>query len=198
MKLKNSYFGMRHGEGFATVQGIIISDPECGTFKKYPLTVVGRWQVKHSIMRAKKMGLLGPSPRIYSSPFSRCAEAAEIVREVLGIKEKILLDTRLRERWFGSLDQTRVENYRQVWRLDRWDSYHKTFGVESPGEVENRMRDFVMGCERDHVGETFLLVSHGDPLQILATALHGILPGFHRKLPELGLAEIRELVLTRS
>lgn len=50
-----------------------------------------------------------------SSPFSRCKRTAEIAKEVLGIKDEILFDNRLKERWFGDFGRTHNSNYQKVW-----------------------------------------------------------------------------------
>ncbi|MDW7749066.1 histidine phosphatase family protein, partial [Halomonas sp.] len=47
--------------------------------------------------------------------------------------------------------------------------------------------------EQRHAGETILLVSHGDPLQILLTALEGRELSRHRERPALTPASITVL-----
>ena len=51
----------------------------------------------------------------------------------------------------------------------------------------------VADLEADHADETFLLVSHGDALQILLTAFAGLDASTHRDIEHLQTAEIRAL-----
>jgi broad specificity phosphatase PhoE len=51
--------------------------------------------------------------------------------------------------------------------------------------------------ERRYSGRAILLVSHGDPLQILQAGFLLIDPSGHRSLPPLETAEIRPLRLAR-
>jgi probable phosphoglycerate mutase len=56
------------------------------------------------------------------------------------------------------------------------------------------MSDLVHEIDQSGSGNTYLLVSHGDPLQILITAAREIDLRFHRQLDPLGTGEVRLLV----
>ena len=53
----------------------------------------------------------------------------------------------------------------------------------------------VAELERRYAGRDILLVSHGDTLQILQAGFLRMDPAAHRRLPPLGVAEIRTLRL---
>lgn len=81
------------------------------------------------------------------------------------------VDTRLRERHFGELEGQGDDRYPEIWALDVQDAKHQHHGVEAVSAVASRMQAVMEDWEERVSGETILLVSHGDPLQILLTAL---------------------------
>ena len=82
---------MRHGHAESNRLDIINNNPH--GLDKYPLTFQGKAQVEKATesLRKKKIDI------IISSDFRRTRETVEIVRESLGIKEKLILDPRIRE-----------------------------------------------------------------------------------------------------
>ena len=194
-KLKNRYFIIRHGESNANVAEIILSHSECGMNKEFTLTKNGEKQVMNSAKKARLDGLLDDKIIIYSSPFSRCKKTAKITKEILGVKDKIHFDDRLRERYFGDFEKTHNSNYQKVWDIDISDPDHKKFNVESVLEVQDRTLSLIDDLEKKYDNKKFLLVSHGDTLQILQTGFLNKSPKEHRNLPHLKTAEIKELNL---
>lgn len=193
MKLKNRYFVLRHGESKANVAEIILSHLENGVKEEYTLTEKGEEQVSNSVEKMKSEDLLDENTTIYSSPFSRCKKTAEIAKEILGVKDEIHFDDRLRERNFGDLEKTHNSNYQKVWDKDIENPHHKHNNVESAYEVQERTRSLIEELEEKFNGQKILLVSHGDALQILQTGFLGKSPKEHRQLEHLKTAEIREL-----
>jgi broad specificity phosphatase PhoE len=61
--------------------------------------------------------------------------------------------------------------------------------------VLDRVTALVTDLERRYAGRDILLVSHGDTLQILQAGFLRMNPAAHRRLPHLGMAEIRALRL---
>jgi broad specificity phosphatase PhoE len=61
--------------------------------------------------------------------------------------------------------------------------------------VLDRATALVADLERRYSGRDVLLVSHGDTLQILQAGFARMDPAAHRRLPHLGVAEIRPLRL---
>lgn len=187
--LKNDYFAMRHGQSQANLQHLIISHPDNGVLADYGLTDLGRQQA----VAAAKSAPLSSRTLIFSSDFSRARETAELVREVLGAP-KIHLTEALRERNFGTWENTPDTNYSQIWKADETGDPTGT-DVESVYAVQERVTAFIADLEEKYESENILLVSHGDVLQILQATFRKIDPAKHRSLPHLATAEIRHLQL---
>ena len=190
--LKNSYFAMRHGQSMANVAGKIVSDPAIGE-SDYGLSDYGRHQVLESAEDFAK-SLPGCSKiRIISSDFLRARETADLLAESLGSEVEVQFVTELRERYFGEFDGQSDRNYQRVWELDKDNPEHQVFGVESVNSVWGRVERLITSLEQQNRGEQFVLVAHGDVLQIAQTLFLGVAAEQHRKLPHLDVAEIRHL-----
>jgi broad specificity phosphatase PhoE len=185
----NHYVLLRHGKSEANEHEIILSDPKAGV-TGYGLTSEGRMQVTTTVQAAREHGLLDAATIIYSSDFKRCRETAEIARAILQCGP-VQLTPVLRERFFGRLEHTHHSNYQKVWDLDKQDSDHTEYGVESARAVLKRTTGLIHTLEARYHNATILLVSHGDALQILQTAFEHVSPAHHRQLPHLAPAEIR-------
>ncbi|KAK3816018.1 MAG: histidine phosphatase superfamily [Benniella sp.] len=127
----------------------------------------------------------------------------------------------LRERFFGEFEMKSPsdELYAQVWREDAYNAFHQKFGVESVADVTERMTGVVREQEAKEQkqrvnasratsqdatttpatataettqSETWvIIVSHGDSLQILQTAMRGWSGDRHRQIEHLNTAEWR-------
>ena len=192
--LKNTYFAMRHGESMANVEGIIISTPENG-IPKYGLSDKGRGQVDSSVSDALSNGKLDDTTFIVSSDFKRAHESAEIARKLLASEAPLKLDARLRERDFGDFELKSNIHYQTVWDNDGVDSSHTIDNAESADAVMERATELVADIEDSHKGKTFLLVAHGDTIQILQAAFKKLSASKQREMRHLETAEIRFLVL---
>jgi probable phosphoglycerate mutase len=190
---KNTYFLLRHGESMPNILGVILSNLEEGKKDGYALTKNGEEQVWHSMKEAKAQGLLKEDTIIFSSPFSRCRKTAEVAKDVLGARAEIILDARLRERWFGDWEGTSNANYQKVWDKDVLNPDHKDANVESTTEVIARVVDLIRDVEDHRAGKNILLVSHGDVLQILQTFFENKPSSTHRELRHLKVAEVRRV-----
>lgn len=188
MPVRNRYYGQRHGESLANAQGIIISTPERGC-AGYGLTERGRAQA-----RAGALGCpdLGQETLIVSSDFCRARETAEVAREALGAGP-VVLSPLLRERAFGELEGGSNRGYEAIWARDREDPDHRERGVEPARAVQARVWALVQALEAEHAGRTILLVAHGDPLQLGATAFQGRDAREHRDVPHWEPGEVRRL-----
>lgn len=126
----------------------------------------------------------------------------------------IVLDVRLRERYFGAWDGTSDKNYAVVWADDAISPSHTNQGVESVDSVMDRAtaciaewNDLLSSYTTISNKETLdsasapwmvLVVAHGDVLQILQTAFEKKNGRHHRSLPHLETAQLRPLVLAAS
>ena len=188
--LKNQYYAMRHGRSEANEAGIVISDPVNGV-TKFGLSPRGRAQVEDSL---RLHPALNNVTRIVSSDFLRARETAELVRQRLRLQPPVMFDAGLRERFFGIHEAGSDDIYPRVWEMDRKDPAHREGGVEDAVSVQRRVAAVVASLEQDFSGETFLLVAHGDPLQIMQTAFAAMCAGSHRDLPHLETAGVVPLV----
>jgi probable phosphoglycerate mutase len=189
-KLRNQFLVMRHGRSLANDQSLIISSPEAG-IDRYGLVSTGIAEVEKSI-RSHRDQLAGVT-KIYASDFLRTRQTAEVVAEALGLEVAVVPE--LRERWFGDWEGTTNRNYETVWQADADDPAHCKWQVESVQQVAVRMIGLVNQLDQAAAGQTFLLVSHGDPLQILLTTAAAQDLATHRSLPPLETAEIRQVYL---
>ncbi len=169
----NRYYCMRHGRSEANLAGLIVSSPEEGR-ARWGLAAQGRRELLDALENHPLVtgAVLGKDTRLICSPFLRAVQTAEVARAVLDCGPP-RLDGRLRERWFGELEGRPDSLYAAVWKKDRNDIHNTTHGVESVMEVFERMRGLVEHCEGTMRGETVLLVSHGDPLDILLCGFEG-------------------------
>lgn len=190
-QLKNIYFILRHGKSKANEEEIIVSDPVEGT-TAYGLVREGREQARKGVEKALQEKLLDENTIIISSDFTRARETAEIAREVLKA-QNVVLNPKLRERFFGLFEKTHNSNYEKVWADDKTFFNHKNNGVESTEEVLTRITSLMRELERSYAGKNILLVSHGDALQILQTAFENIPSSQHRTLKHLETGEVRKL-----
>ena len=128
-KSGNKYFIMRHGEAINNAKHLL--DPK-GDPDNH-LTEKGK---KEAISTSKKLKDINP---IFSSPFLRTKETAEVVKNELGLApDAVLVDDRLHESNEGSEDI-----------------------------VRRRMAEFIYEIDNKYQGKNILIVSHGNPLWVL-------------------------------
>ncbi|UYG03631.1 histidine phosphatase family protein [Halomonas sp. LR3S48] len=170
---RNRYLLMRHGHSQANARRLIISTPARG------LTAFGLSEQGEAQLEALLAEWRWPIPtRILHSDFLRTTETARRVAAHFGIA--LQPEPRLRERDFGDLEGLEDSHYEDVWTHDAIDPEHGEDGVESVASVAARMQGVIASLEQALRDETMLLVSHGDPLQIMLTALEGRLLTEHR------------------
>jgi broad specificity phosphatase PhoE len=189
--VQNRYYLMRHGQSHYNILGLINSS--CESINNIPsgLTALGRNSSSESAISSN----LDSRTLFYTSPFDRTVETAEIAAKVIGAASPTKVNN-LRERGFGTLNGTKTSNYNQVWKADEIDSSHTEFGVESVDDVLDRLTSLVIELEDQHKDEDIVLVTHGDPADILW--LGGFKkedPRFHHVGNRISTAEIRSLHL---
>jgi len=189
-RLANRFSVMRHGQSKANVAGRIVSFIENDRQGDFGLSPLGCEQA----LTAARQCALPPDTVICASDFARARQTAEIVREHLGARG-VVIERALRERRFGIWEGCSTDNYAQVWAADAIDADVAPGDVEPAAAVLDRTTALIVDLERRYSGRHILLVSHGDPLQILQAGFLGIDPSRHRSLPPLETAEIRPLHL---
>lgn len=213
--LSNSFYALRHGQSLANVAKIISSDPAISTVE-HGLSDLGKQQAKRAgeffacdYLESAFHHYQGVA--IFTSDFKRARETASLFADELRKKEiplyndGVVLETRLRERFFGELNGGPDTRYQDVWDVDVKDPNHNEYGVESANSVMGRTTklidelDFIL-CQSLSESEPrmwkCILVAHGDVLQILQTGfLKHEDASRHRSLQHLETATIRELIL---
>ncbi|WP_386080957.1 histidine phosphatase family protein [Vreelandella sp. F11] len=183
---RNCYLLMRHGHSQANQQGVIVSSPERG-IENFGLSEYGEQQLAQLVADWQ-----WPVPsRVVHSDFLRTRQTAAYVAARFGLVPSV--DTRLRERHFGELEGQGDDRYPSIWALDAEDAEHRHYQVETLSGVASRMQAVIAAWEQQVSGETILLVSHGDPLQILLTALANKPLTQHREQPALLPASVTQI-----
>lgn len=180
---RNRYLLMRHGHSEANRQGRIISSPGQG-IASFGLSPQGRKEVD-DILETWHWEV---PTHVVHSDFLRTTQTAVRVAEHFGVT--VTPNPGLRERGFGELEGEEDARYADVWACDAVDASHARFGVESVEAVAARMVAVVRELERRAAGGVVLLVSHGDPLQILLSAVAGFDLRRHRDRSPLRPAEV--------
>ncbi|GEN26372.1 fructose 1,6-bisphosphatase [Halovibrio variabilis] len=171
---RNRYLLMRHGHSQANAAGLIISSPERG-IENFGLSEYGEQQLAQRMTDWQ-----WPAPtRVVHSDFLRTTQTAARVAAAFGLVPSV--DMRLRERYFGELEGQGDDGYPRIWAFDAQNAEHQYHQVEAVSAVATRMRAAIDDWEQRVSGETIVLVSHGDPLQILLTALAGKPLSQHRE-----------------
>ena len=146
---------------------------------------------------------------IFSSDFTRARETASLFCQQLQhsnipiYTNDIVLQTKLRERYFGELNGGPDDQYQKVWDVDCTNPNHKEFGVESANSVLERTTRLVVELDEQLSSSSeeqtkwkVILVAHGDVLQIMQTGfLRHEDAARHRSLEHLETATIRGLPL---
>ncbi len=161
----NTYYVLRHGYSLLNKKHRIESVyPEKG---KNGLLPEGIIEVKKAARALKKEGGVD---YIFSSPFLRTKETAEIVAKELGVA--VHLEDELHEVLLGEFEGKPVKDfYAQYPAAERFTQTPE--GGETLVQVASRMKKFVEKLEKKYQGKRILLVSHGDPLWVLESMMLG-------------------------
>lgn len=213
-ELRNAYFALRHGQSFANLKGIIASDPSTAC-DQYGLTSAGREQAQAAALSvvkyfANQKNIEAPFEGVcvLTSDFLRAKETARVVVDAIQqhnleiptlpihlYKGDAVIETRLRERWFGEWDLSRDSNYIEVWKDDALDPSHTRGGVESVDSVVERVTRSIIEWDALFENKMVVCVAHGDILQILQTSFRKLDGSKHRTLNHLETATLRRLEL---
>lgn len=171
MKLKNKYFLLRHGQTVYQKNEIRVNYP-AGADYILPITKEGQDMIKVSAesLKRENIGL------IFASPYLRTRQSAELAAKVLGIKE-INYDERLVDIKMGEFASKTYKEYEDFFskKLERFEKRPK--GGENWSDIILRLKSFLKDVEKKYQGKNILVVSHADPLWLLA----GILKDFDKK-----------------
>ncbi|CAL8470365.1 g9907 [Coccomyxa elongata] len=187
LQLHNSYWVLRHGRSKANDAGIIVSTIENGVPPNYGLSDSGRQQAEEAGEELKRQLAQTDTStvKVFCSPLTRTLDTAVIVAETLGIyttDSRFQVVPELIERNFGEYELQADNNYNSVWEVDACDvTAAPKGGGESVEQVAERIRSFIGALEKDNMGKSILLVSHGDTLSILWAVVKGLPLKDHRQ-----------------
>lgn len=163
--VKSRWFFIRHGETDANK-----TENQNGDGYDCPLNENGRTQAQ----RAGEHLAHESIEVIFSSPFSRTRETAEIIGEKTGVQE-IIFDERLRERHMGEAEGISYAETRERFPdIRKYDG--KPANNESFEEAEHRIWKAVSEHLEKHHHKNVLIVSHGGTLRALWRKIKNIDP----------------------
>ena len=133
-----------------------------------PLTDLGRRQVAAlaSELRARE-----PVEALYTSPFSRAVETAELLSDKLGLRS--VVEPRLAE---FELEGATIENVEKRLDLLIWRPEHRSASGETLARFCTRVATFCEDKARLHVGERVAVVSHAGTIGATIRWSQGIGP----------------------
>ncbi|CAH8273717.1 unnamed protein product [Arabidopsis lyrata] len=176
----NRYWVLRHGKSIPNERGLVVSSMENGVLPEYQLAPDGIAQARLAgesfLQQLKESNIELDKVRICYSPFSRTTHTARVVAEVLNLpfhapQCKMMED--LRERYFGPTFELKShDKYPEIWALDEKDPFMRPQGGESADDVVSRLATAMESMEAEYQRCAILVVSHGDPLQMLQNVFH--------------------------
>lgn len=165
-RASNTYFVMRHGEAENNARSVISSVAT----NEHHLTEKGKKQVLEGVswFRGKKIDL------IFSSPFIRTRETAEIVARTIAYPvDKIVFDNRIHELnagdWNGKPFPDFVKFFAHASRFDI-----RPDGGENYVDIKKRMGDFIYDLEKKYQGKNILIITHDSPAFLLKAVAEGL------------------------
>jgi len=149
--MKNTWYIVRHGQSENNV--LEIYNSHIDDMDRWPLTDQGRHEIVSAAAQIQKLH------KIFSSPFRRTLETAEIFKDHSGAD--LHVDHRLREIDLGALHhQPHID-------LPDFEEHDAIFEGESIAQIRDRMLDFVHETDDQHQDQTFLIVTHGGTIEVL-------------------------------
>lgn len=167
MKLNNKYFLLRHGQTIYQKSGSEINY-DADNAEKLTLTEEGKEMIRVSVRKIKEEEI----DLIFSSPFLRAQQSSEIASKILGI-EKINYDDRLGDTILGEFAGKSKSKYRAYFSEKRERFTKRPEGGENWEDALKRLGALIEELEQKYQNKKILIVSHGDPIWLLANYLKG-------------------------
>ena len=177
--MKNKYILLRHGETryqAKKLDALYTKDENPGL----SITENGKEKIKIVAKELKNKGI----DLIYSSDYFRTKQTSKIIAEELGLDIKF--DSRLIDTNFGIFHGKTGEEYRKFFP-DRKERFSKRSPKgENWRDVRERVVAVITEIEKEHSNKTILIVSHADPVWLLAGYLKGLSEGeiLEKRSPE--------------
>jgi len=167
MKLNNKYFLLRHGQTIYQKENRQ-RNYEASENPTIPLTDEGKQMVAESAgkLNGENISL------IFSSPYLRTKQTAEITTKILGV-EKINYDERLVDINLGIFMGRPMEESFNFYMTGDKKFDNRPEAGESWNDILKRVKSFLDDVEKKYENEIILIVSHADPIWIMAGYLRG-------------------------
>lgn len=173
MEFKNKYFLLRHGQTIYQKENREINYPKDENFF-ITLTKEGEEMIKAVAHKLKNTCAEDDQSidLIISSPFVRTKQTAEIIAGY--VDAEIIYDERLVDINMGEFAGKSWAEYSQFF-LGKEERFNKRpKDGENWNDILKRSKDFLVDVEKKYQNKNILIISHGDPLWLLA----GLLKGF--------------------
>ncbi len=163
--MRNKYILLRHGQTIYQARGWNVFYPDDNIVS---LTKKGKRQIRIAAKKLKNKNI----DFIYSSDFLRTRQTAEIVAEELGLRIK--LDKRLRDVDVGVYKGKKGEEFWSIFSSKKQRFSKRPPKGESWRDVKKRLKNFIKDIEKKHRNRTILIVTHADPVWLLAGYFKGL------------------------
>lgn len=165
--MKNKYILLRHGETRYQAEklDIIYTEDENPGL---PITENGKKKIKIVAKELKNKGI----DLIYSSDYFRAKQTSKIIAKELGLDIKF--DSRLIDANFGVFHGKTGEEYRKFFHDKKERFSKRSTEGENWRDVRERAIAVITEIEKEYNGKTILIVSHADPVWLLAGYLKGL------------------------
>jgi len=166
METKNKYFLLRHGQTIYQKENrdLIYLDNENYSLS---LTEEGKQKIENQAQKLKEDKI----DLIFSSPYLRTKQSAQIASEVLG--KEIIFDERLIDIKMGEFEGKPTSVYDDFFLSKKLGFIQHQKDGENWADVLKRMEEFLNDVENKYQNKNILVISHGEPLWLLAGFLKG-------------------------
>ncbi|KPJ55401.1 hypothetical protein AMJ47_00870 [Parcubacteria bacterium DG_72] len=163
--MRNKYILMRHGETKYQANKSNILYPQKEQFS-LPITKRAEKGIKQTAKKFKSVDL------IFASDYYRTKQTANIVAKKLG--KKVFFDKRLRDTNFGIFSGKPDPEHREYFSSKMQRFSKRPPGGDSWRDIKKRAVDFIKEIDKKYKDKTILIVSHADPLWLLAGYIKGL------------------------
>jgi len=131
---------------------------------------------KEAVSTAERIAAIKRTPvAIYSSPLERALETAQPLSDMLGLPVQV--DDGLLECDFGDWTGAELKNLRRLGEWKTVQSLPSTFRFpqgESFNSMQHRITSTLDRLAACHLGQTFVAVSHADPIKAVIASVAGV------------------------
>lgn len=165
--MNNKYILLRHGETEYQAKELDILYPKAQN-PILPITENGKKQIKIIAKELEEEDI----DLIYCSEYFRAKQTAEIVTKPLGLK--VIFDKRLIDTNFGIFHGRPDKEYREFFSSKKERFFKRPPQGENWNDVKKRVVDFIEEIDKKYKNKTILIVSHADPVWLIAGYLKGL------------------------